>query len=68
MILKSSPETSGAIEARLQYLRNRKLELDEIIESLERYHATHMVAYGDPFRKPVMGTLQSRPRRLAGAA
>jgi len=37
MFPSTSPETSGAIRARLTDLRNRKAALDEAIASLERY-------------------------------
>ena len=82
MIPQSSPGTSGAIQARLQYLRNRKLELDKIIASLERYEAMHMASdvsretarHSSPdsgrtlVRKPARASLEARSRRLAGAA
>jgi len=37
MLPKTSPETSGAIRARLIDLQNRKAALDEVIAALERY-------------------------------
>jgi len=68
MFPKTSPETSGAIQARLADLRNRKAALDEAIASLERY-----VVYTPP---PDALTPQRAPKvvrtkdgaRLAGTA
>jgi hypothetical protein len=37
MIPNHSPETPGAIRANIAYLRNRKVALDQLIQSLERY-------------------------------
>jgi hypothetical protein len=37
MISKYSPGAPGAIQAKLQHLRNRRQALDELILSMERY-------------------------------
>ena len=68
MYPNSSPETSGAIRARLTDLRNRKAALDEAIASLERYAICAMpldegIPDGDPKVVPMKGNA-----RLAGAA
>jgi hypothetical protein len=60
-----SPEATGAIQARLAYLRLRKAALDDLIQSLERYSVYEL----PPARKA-----RPTPRgitkiaRLAGAA
>lgn len=68
MFPKSSPETSGAIRARLIDLRNRKAALDEAIASLERYafYALPPGAAIPPRVPKVIGIKGGRP--LAGAA
>jgi hypothetical protein len=60
-----SPEVPGAIQARLAYLRLRKIALDELILSLERYSVYEL----PPSRKARSEPLsQVSPARLAGAA
>jgi len=68
MFPNTSPETSGAIRARLTDLRNRKAALDEAIASLERYAICVMlpddvIPQSDPKVVPMKGDT-----RLAGAA
>ena len=68
MFPNSSPETSGAIRARLTDLRNRKAALDEAIASLERYAICAMppgevIPESEPKVVPLKGNA-----RLAGAA
>ena len=68
MFPNSSPETSGAIRARLTDLRNRKAALDEAIASLERYaicarQLDEVPPQSDPKVVPMKGDA-----RLAGAA
>jgi len=60
-----SPETPGAIQAKLAYLRLRKIALDELILCLERYSV-----YEVPIRRKACSepTRRVRPARLAGAA
>jgi hypothetical protein len=59
------PETPGAIQARLAYLRLRKTALDELILSLERY---------SNYELPTSRKIRSEPQRqvrtdrMAGAA
>ena len=60
-----SPEASGAIRARLAYLRNRKAALDELILSLERYAVYELPPARQVAPRPLR---QVRTRRLAGAA
>ena len=68
MCPKTSPETSGAIRARLTDLRNRKAVLDEAIASLERY-AVYALPPGEvmPLRDPKVIQMKG-DARLAGAA
>jgi hypothetical protein len=68
MFPNTSPETSGAIRARLADLRNRKAALDEAIASLERYavYATPP-AEMTPEKAPKVGQMKG-DARLAGAA
>ena len=68
MFPKTSPETSGAIQARLADLRYRKAVLDEVIASLERYtvYAAPLGA-AIPRRTPKV-TQMKADTRLAGAA
>jgi hypothetical protein len=68
MFPKTSPETSGAIRARLADLRNRKAALDEVIASLERY-AVYALPPGEtiPQRAPKVVQMKD-DARLAGAA
>jgi hypothetical protein len=68
MLPKTSPETSGAIRARLIDLRNRKAALDEVIASLERY-AVYAMPPGAvmPQRAPKVVQMKG-DERLAGAA
>lgn len=64
MTAKYSPENSGAIQARLAYLKERKAVLDELIASLERY-----VRYSRAPRDGERSVEQmENSRRLAGAA
>jgi len=68
MFPNSSPETSGAIRARLTDLRNRKAALDEAIASLERYAVCaispgELISQSDSKVVPMKGDA-----RLAGAA
>jgi hypothetical protein len=74
MIPKTSPGASGAIRARLDYLRNRKAILDELIACLERYAETVVPIGG---RVPHLRAIHERKAaararrpldRLAGAA
>ena len=60
-----SPDSSGAIQARLAYLRLRKEALDDLIQSLERYSAFEI-----PIRKKARPEQfrQVTTPRLAGAA
>lgn len=37
MTQKTSPKVAGAVQARLVYLHRRKVLLDELIQSLEKY-------------------------------
>ena len=59
------PDAPGAILAKLAYLRLRKVALDELILSLERY-----LVYELPKAKKVRSERPdpARLRRLAGAA
>jgi hypothetical protein len=68
MFPKTSPETSGAIRARLAELRNRKAALDEVITSLEHY-AVYAMPLGAaiPPRAPKVVQMKGEDR-LAGAA
>lgn len=60
-----SPDAPGAIQARLAYLRLRKVALDELILSAERY----LVYEISPLRKVRLERLcPVRMRRFAGAA
>jgi hypothetical protein len=75
MIPKTPPETSGAIRARLAYLRNRKAALDETILCLERYEKYCLPLTGrapqfQTIAKSQTGRARSRPREThwAGAA
>ncbi len=68
MFPKTSPETSGAIRARLTDLRNRKAAIDEAIASLERYAVcTIPPGAAIPRRAAKMIQMKGAPR-LAGAA
>ena len=71
MISKTSPEPSGAIRARLTYLRNRKAALDELILSLERYaeYALPRSGRASPLQfVPIYKWGKPRASSLAGAA
>jgi hypothetical protein len=60
-----SPDSLGAIQVKLAYLRLRKAALDDLINSLERY----LVYEIPPIRKARPERPKSeRVRRLAGAA
>ena len=63
MISKTPPETSGSIRARLAYLRNRKMVIDELIVCLERYAAHTPRLHGTELR---LRSAQSRPQPLDG--
>ena len=66
---KTSPEASGAIRARLAYLRSRKAALDELICCMERYELYLSPARKRPVRPRMSKSVQEAPlRRLAGAA
>ena len=68
MFPKTSPETSGAIRARLTDLRNRKAALDEVIASLERY-AVYALPPGAVIPRSGPKVVQMKSdARLAGAA
>jgi hypothetical protein len=68
MFPKTSPETSGAIRARLADLRNRKAVLDEVIASLERY-AVYALPPGAAIPQRTPKVIQMKgDTRLAGAA
>jgi len=67
MFPNTSPETSGAIRARLTDLRDRRVALDEAIASLERY-ATYAVPPGVAIRKAPKVIQMKGDARLAGAA
>ena len=57
MIPKHSPDSAGAIRARLTYLRNRKVALDALIQALERYSAVAAAPLGDLWeREPASAT------------
>lgn len=60
----SSPETSGAIRARLADLRNRKAVLDQAIACLERY-AIYCAPPGSEIAPEAVTEAETR---LAGAA
>jgi hypothetical protein len=62
MTYKTSPELSGAVWARLAYLRRRKALLDDLIQSLERY-SVHELRAPEAHEK----TKEIAPR-MAGAA
>jgi hypothetical protein len=68
MFPNTSPETSGAIRARLADLRHRKAALDEAIASLERY-AVYAMPPGavNPPKAPKVIRVKG-DARLAGAA
>ena len=68
MLPKTSPETSGAIRARLIDLRHRKAALDEVIAALERY-SIYALPLGAviPRRTPKVVPLKGNTP-LAGAA
>ena len=68
MFPNTSPETSGAIRARLADLRNRKDALDEAIASLERY-AVYVMPPGavSPSKAPKVIQVKG-DARVAGAA
>ena len=68
MFPSTSPETSGAIRARLADLRNRKAALDEAIASLERY-ADYAAPPGEVVPERGSKVVQMKgDTRLAGAA
>jgi hypothetical protein len=68
MFPKTSPETSGAIRARLADLRSRKAALDDAIASLERY-AVYAMPPGEVVPKRGAKVVQMKgDARLAGAA
>ena len=61
MTQKLSPQPSGAIQAKLTYLRRRKAVLDDLIRSLEQYAA--------PDAPPDSGEKsEENPPEMAGAA
>jgi hypothetical protein len=65
MIPNRLPETPGAIRARLAYLRNRKVVLDELIQTLERYAALEPPVQKVPHRLRRRAYTEAE---LAGAA
>ena len=68
MFPKTSPETSGAIQARLADLRSRKAALDEVIASLERY-AIYALPLGELIPQKASKVVAMKGNaRLAGAA
>jgi len=67
MFPNTSPETSGAIRARLADLRNRKAALDEAIASLERY-AVYAARRGMIPQRALKVIQKKGDARLAGAA
>jgi len=68
MLPKTSPETSGAIRARLIDLQNRKAALDEAIASLERYLIYTVPLDAAILRRPPKVLQMKDEERLAGAA
>jgi hypothetical protein len=68
MFPKTSPESAGAIRARLLDLRNRKAAIDEAIASLERY-AVYALPPGAAIPRKAPKVIQMKgDTRLAGAA
>ncbi len=68
MFPKTSPETPGAIRARLTDLQNRKTALDEVIASLERY-MIYAIPPGAAIPRRIGKVAQMKGDiRLAGAA
>jgi len=68
MFPKTSPESSGAIRARLIDLRNQKAALDELIALLERY-AFYALPPGVAIPRKASKLVQMKGGRpLAGAA
>jgi hypothetical protein len=68
MFPKTSPDTSGAIRARLTDLRNRKEAVDEVIAALERY-ATYSMPPSTAIRRKTPKAIRVKGEsRLAGAA
>lgn len=67
MIPKTSPEPSGAIQARLRDLRCRKAALDEAIASLERYAIWAIPGSTAPEGAPKVVQMKSLAQ-IAGAA
>jgi hypothetical protein len=67
MFPSTSPETSGAIRARLTDLRNRKAALDEAIASLERYANYATLDAANPRKAPRVIQMKGEAP-LAGAA
>jgi len=68
MFPNTSPDTSGAIRARLTDLRNRKAALDEAIASLERYAVYTMPSSAGITRRAPKVVQMKGDARLAGAA
>jgi hypothetical protein len=64
MIAKHSPEFPGAIQDQLNYLKEKKAVLDELITCLERYSEYRIPQRGP---KPALNRPENT-RRLAGAA
>jgi hypothetical protein len=62
MFHRTSPEVAGAVQARLAYLRHRKVVLDDLIRSLERY------AVPEPSALQVNEKTKEIRPRLAGVA
>jgi hypothetical protein len=58
MVRKPPPGPSGAIRARLNYLRDRKVILDDLIVCLERYAQSTVLI---PMRPPPERTVSVRP-------
>jgi hypothetical protein len=58
-----SPEATGAIQARLAYLRLRKVALDDLILSLERYLVYDLSPLRTVQLRPAIGRGQPGGRR-----
>ena len=68
MFPKTSPQTSGAIRARLTDLQNRKAALDVAIASLERYAIYSMPPGAVMPRRTAKVVRIKSDEQLAGAA
>jgi len=60
-----SPESLGAIQARLAYLQLRKAALEDLIHSLERYLIYELPK---PPKRPSRRPRGAQPVRIEGAA